>query len=121
MEKFLLVGLGGAAGAMLRYLISLLPYKGGFPLLTLATNLLGAVLIGVIVGFAAGGRASEGWLLFLKTGLCGGFTTFSTFSLEAFSLFDGGHRLMGLAYVLCSVTACLLGVWLGERLGKAMA
>ena len=72
LASFIFVGLGGAVGAMLRYAVSLLPYKGTFPVLTLVTNLLGALAIGVIAGMAARRQAPEGLVLFLKTGVCGG-------------------------------------------------
>ena len=91
MWKLLAVGLGGALGAILRYLISLLPLKGSFPVWTLLTNLLGAVAIGFIAGASARGRMQDVAALFWKTGVCGGFTTFSTFSLEAFSLLENGN------------------------------
>lgn len=110
---FLAVGLGGALGAMLRYGISLLPYRGTFPLLTLITNLLGAILIGFVVGAAAARPISQSTVLFLKTGVCGGFTTFSTFSLEAYTLLQRGHGSLALLYALCSVVLCLAGVAIG--------
>ena len=93
MKGFLFVGLGGALGAVLRYAISLFPYKGTFPVLTFITNVLGALLIGYIAGAAARRGLSQNLVLFLKTGVCGGFTTFSTVSLEAYNLFDGGHYI----------------------------
>ena len=67
--KFLMVGLGGAIGAMLRYAISCIPYKGTFPVLTLITNFTGAVLIGAIVGLASQKKVSDNTQLFLKTGM----------------------------------------------------
>lgn len=114
MKSLLLVGLGGAAGAMGRYLISLLPVKTAFPLLTLLTNLLGAVLIGFVVGASALHGGHEKWVLFWKTGVCGGFTTFSTFSLEALRLFQTGQSLLGGLYVVVSVALCMIGVALGQ-------
>lgn len=110
---FLFVGLGGATGAMLRYAISLIPYKGGFPLLTLITNIIGALAIGFITGFAIKKVVSQNAMLFLKTGVCGGFTTFSTFSLEAYKLFEGGNTVMAISYALLSAVLCIIGVWCG--------
>ena len=72
--QFVMVGLGGALGSMLRYLISLIPVNNTFPFLTLITNLLGALLIGFIVGLSDNLFISKKFLLFLKTGVCGGFT-----------------------------------------------
>lgn len=109
------VGLGGAVGAVMRYIISLLPLKSSFPLLTLVTNLLGAILIGIVVG-AADRYLSDRAVLFWKTGVCGGFTTFSTFSLEALLLFEQGRTVMGLAYVLLSVVLCIVGVAVGRMI-----
>lgn len=114
MWKLLAVGLGGALGAILRYLISLLPLKGSFPVWTLLTNLLGAVAIGFIAGASARGRMQDVAALFWKTGVCGGFTTFSTFSLEAFSLLENGNRGLGALYILLSILLCLGGIALGQ-------
>lgn len=116
MWNFLWVGLGGGMGAVCRYGLSLLPVKGEFPFLTLVTNLLGAVLIGFIVGLAGQKQLSSGGVLFWKTGVCGGFTTFSTFSLESLTLFQRGHGILGGLYILLSVALCLAGVALGQRI-----
>lgn len=115
----LAVGAGGALGAVCRYGMSLLPVlqRGAFPLPTLLTNLLGAILIGLVVG--AGQRwsnLSPTLLLFLRVGVCGGFTTFSTFSLESLVLLEDGRPVLFGGYVLLSVTLCLAGVWLGKHL-----
>lgn len=117
---FLFVGLGGAVGAMLRYAISLIPYRGGFPLLTFVTNILGALLIGFIVGYASKRNVNDSLMLFLKTGLCGGFTTFSTFSLEAYNLFVSGNKILAVSYAVLSTVCCILGVWLGITLSAAV-
>lgn len=117
---FLFVGLGGAVGAMLRYAISLIPYKGGFPLLTFVTNILGALLIGFIVGYASKRNVNDSLMLFLKTGLCGGFTTFSTFSLEAYNLFASGSKILAVCYAVSSAVCCIIGVWLGITLSTAV-
>lgn len=116
MGQFLYVGLGGAAGAMLRYAISLLPYSRSFPLLTLLTNLTGAVVIGYLSGLAAKRDVPAQVMLLLKTGLCGGFTTFSTFSLETFELLQNGQFLPAGLYALGSLTGCVAGVWCGMML-----
>ena len=110
MSGIICVGLGGGLGAVLRYGISLLPYKGDFPVLTLVTNVLGALLIGVIAGMAARRNLSPSLVLFLKTGVCGGFTPFSTFSLEAYNLIGKGQYGMAFTYMCASVILCLAGV-----------
>ena len=112
----LMVAAGVALGAAGRYGISLLPWRGEFPLLTLCTNFLGALAIGFVVGLAGQRRLSPGWTLFWKTGVCGGFTTFSTFSLESLVLLEDGRPVLFGGYVLLSVTLCLAGVWLGKHL-----
>ena len=117
--NFLAVALGGAIGAAGRYAISLMPVKEEFPVLTLITNVLGAILIGFIAGVAAGNAdTSENAVLFWKTGVCGGFTTFSTFSLESLTLLEKGKWLLGGSYMVLSVVLCLLGVALGQRLSR---
>ncbi len=117
MIGFIWVALGGALGAMCRYAISLIPVKTSFPVLTLVTNLIGAVLIGFIVGVASSKEnASANSVLFWKTGVCGGFTTFSTFSLEAFSLLENREYLIGGLYVILSVLGCFVGIYAGRKL-----
>ena len=116
--SLLAVGMGGALGAMGRWGLSLLPFRGEFPLLTLVTNWLGGLLWGFFAGGAGRGRLSSGWTLFWKTGVCGGFTTFSTFSLESLTLLEKGKWLLGGSYMVLSVVLCLLGVALGQRLSR---
>ena len=116
MDKFLWVGLGGAIGTIFRYTLSLLPIKSSFPILTLITNLLGAFIIGVVVGLFEKQYLSSQIHLFLKTGLCGGFTTFSTFSLETLTLLENGMIFMAIIYALISVVGCIMGVYLGKMI-----
>lgn len=120
--SFLFVALGGAIGTMGRYTISLIPVKTVFPILTLITNALGAILIGFIVGLVSKrGDISQNAVLFWKTGVCGGFTTFSTFSLEAFSLIENHQIALGSVYIIISVGFCIVGIMLGQQLAKLMA
>jgi CrcB protein len=113
---FIFVALGGAIGSCVRYAISLIPIKSQFPILTLITNLLGALLIGFIVGIAEKKNLSRNTMILLKTGVCGGFTTFSTFSLEALNLFSTKNYILGSLYISLSVIGCILGVWCGKKL-----
>ena len=116
MDKFLWVGLGGAIGSIFRYTLSLLPIKSSFPVLTLITNLLGAFIIGVVVGLFEKQYLSSQIHLFLKTGLCGGFTTFSTFSLETLTLLETDMIFIAIVYVFISIEGCIVGVYLGKMI-----
>ncbi len=114
---FLYVGLGGALGAISRYAISLIPEKTQFPILTLITNIIGAIIIGFIVGVASNRKdISPNTILFWKTGVCGGFTTFSTFSLEALNLIENKSYYYGGLYIILSLICCILGVYLGKKI-----
>ena len=115
--SFLWVALGGALGAVGRYAISLMPVKSVFPVLTLITNLIGAVAIGFIAGIVGAKEdIPPNLILFTKTGVCGGFTTFSTFSLEAYDLFNAEQYLCGSIYVCLSVVFCIAGIWFGKKI-----
>lgn len=119
--EFIFVALGGALGAMARYAMSLIPVKSEFPVITLITNILGAVLIGFIVGLTSNREdISKNTVLFWKTGVCGGFTTFSTFSLEAFNMLDNKQYLAGSLYVILSCGCCILGILCGKKLATLM-
>ena len=117
MSGFIWVAFGGALGAVCRYAISLIPVKTAFPILTLVTNLIGAVLIGFIVGIVSSKQdVLANSVLFWKTGVCGGFTTFSTFSLEAFTLFENKAYVSGGIYIALSVLGCIAGAFIGKKL-----
>lgn len=110
MLNILSVGLGGCIGAVCRYLIGLIPMNEttSFPIKTFGINVIGCILIGVITVVAAKNSSLNPYvLLFLKVGLCGGFTTFSTFALETVDLMKNGNVMMAFLYVLGSV---LVGV-----------
>ena len=117
--NFVFVGLGGALGAIGRYAISMISIKTEFPFLTLITNILGAVLIGFISGMVSAKQdVSQNTVLFWKTGVCGGFTTFSTFSLEAYELFEKGSTILGLVYAVVSVVSCIFGIVCGKKVAE---
>ncbi len=114
-----LVGAGGFIGAVFRYLFTLLPLsdRGAFPFVTLAINVLGALLIGFLTGLAAARpNAGRELMLFLRVGVCGGFTTFSTFALETARLFDAGRIGAGVGYIVLSVLLSVLAVIAGRAL-----
>lgn len=115
MLAVLCVGFGGFVGAVGRYLLGLVPYEGDFPLMTFLINFVGAVAIGAIFEAATvWPRMSDNAVLFLKTGVCGGFTTFSAFSLETLTLLERGKYATGALYACGSVLVCLVGVMLGR-------
>lgn len=120
--NILFVAAGGALGASLRYLLGLVPVKSAFPLQTFVTNLIGCFVIGIIAALGAGLaqkhsiKLSPQLVLFLKTGLCGGFTTFSTFALDSTSLFQNGHGPLAVAYMTASLVAGILCVLAGQFL-----
>ena len=122
MLDCLAVGLGGFAGSVLRYLAGKLPLQSpeGFPYITLMINALGSFAIGLIAaGAAKHADIDPRLVLFLRVGLCGGFTTFSTFSSETFSLLRAGGDVGAAAYVLLSVLLGVLAVFLAHVLVKA--
>ena len=112
--SILFVGLGGALGAICRYLLSMISVKSDFPLMTFIINILGAIIIGFVVGVASKYKVNDNILLFLKTGFCGGFTTFSTFSLETLTLFENSHYITGCLYAVLSLICCVAGVAIGR-------
>lgn len=121
MVECLVVGAGGFIGAMLRYLMGLITFeKSSFPIMTLIINMIGAFMIGIVVALASKYHLDSRLVLFLKAGVCGGFTTFSTFSLESMTLLSDGRYLMATGYILLSVSLCLLFVYLGTVLVELM-
>ena len=118
LTNCLLVAVGGGLGAVGRYLLGLVEHPLSFPLMTLAVNFLGAVIIGAVACATDHTALSPSSALFLKTGFCGGFTTFSTFSLETVGLLESGRLAAGLCYAAGSVVACLAGFVLGRALAN---
>lgn len=118
MKLLLIIGLGGGAGSILRYLMQVAVNKIipalAFPLGTFIVNITGCFLIGLFYGMAARHSwFSDEWRLLLITGLCGGYTTFSSFSYESMSLVSEGHFLYFGLYIALSVLLGLFATWLG--------
>ena len=114
MLKYLVVGAGGAIGTMLRYLLSNIDYKysvGSFPLGTFLVNITGSLVIGLLWGLSERYVFAPQLRVFALVGVLGGYTTFSTFSLESFNLFRAGEYTAGLANILLTNViglACVL-------------
>lgn len=115
--NYLIIALGGGIGSALRYAVSKFVQdstNGAFPYHTFAVNIVGCLLIGLFYGLAARGHLGNNTTtLLLTTGLCGGFTTFSTFCNENIALLRGDNALTALVYVASSVFCGLLAVMLG--------
>ena len=119
MLNCLAVGLGGFLGSVCRYLAGFIPInKGGsFPVNTLLINIIGAFVLSLVASIASkGGSLSPRAVLFLKVGLCGGFTTFSTFAYEASGLLSGGHPALGILYICLSAVLGVLAILAGQFL-----
>ncbi len=125
LSNFLIVGIGGAIGSMMRHGAGLLFLKAGwtnFPWSTLTINLLGSFCIGLIVGWLADVQNwSEEIRLFAVVGILGGFTTFSAFSLESVLLFERGQYLYAAFYVAASVILSIATTFLGLFLIRTFA
>src|SRR5690349_11304742 len=98
IKQALLVGLGGGIGSMARYLTSLVISVHAFPLATFIVNITGSFIIGCVMGLAKNGDVNVNWTLFLATGICGGFTTFSALSAENLSMLQNGRYALPLLY-----------------------
>jgi len=116
-KNFLLVGLGGALGSMLRYAAYLLITAKNFPFATLSINIVGSFIIGLVLAFSLKDETFlNNWKLFLATGICGGFTTFSAFSAENVVLLQSEKYLLALIYIIVSIVAGIAAAWLGFKL-----
>lgn len=122
MIEFILVGVGGFFGSGFRYLVG----KGlsgailGFPLGTLVVNLVASILMGIFYGFSLKTIISQKIGLFLMTGLLGGFSTFSAFSIETVNLFTEKKYAFAITNILLNVVFCLVGAFVGLYLTKGV-
>jgi CrcB protein len=120
---YLIVFLGGGAGAALRHGVNLAVARWlgtAFPLHTMLVNVSGSLAMGLLAGwFAFKGDASQPWRLFLATGVLGGYTTFSSFSLDAVLLYERGEWGPAAAYVagsvVLSIAGLMIGLWLARQ------
>ena len=123
MKQFFLVFVGGGFGSALRFLIGkyLNNAETGIPYGTFAANIIGSLLIGIILGFAAKNNAlTENHTLLLATGFCGGFTTFSTFAYENHVFLKTGDFTSFALYTIGSFMVGFLAVFIGIFLVKAL-
>jgi CrcB protein len=121
---FFIVFLGGGLGAALRHGMNLAAARylsTAFPFGTLAVNVTGSIVMGLLAGyFAFRGDAPQHWRLFLTTGILGGYTTFSAFSLDAVVLYERGAVGLAMVYVLASVTLSIAGLFAGLWIARAV-
>lgn len=123
MLEFFTVFLGGSIGAGLRYIIYLLATNYGLPYYgTFAVNILGCLLLGILMEleFESESRVHNTFKLFLTTGIVSSFTTFSTFSWEAFDMINGGNMQTAIIYMLLSLILGMASVILGFSIAKVI-
>ena len=123
--SYVLVFFGGGLGASLRHFINLACARGFgtvFPWGTFIINITGSTVMGLIAGYLAfKGEASQPWRLFLMTGVLGGYTTFSAFSLDTVLLYERGQVGLALFYVVGSVVLSIAGLFAGLALVRHLA
>ncbi|MBC7867059.1 MAG: fluoride efflux transporter CrcB [Gloeobacteraceae cyanobacterium ES-bin-316] len=116
LKNLLLVAAGGSIGAVLRYAVLFFVKNQPFPFATLLINLAGSFILGIIMAWSfKNEQSSEGVKLFLATGICGGFTTFSGFTSENLNLLQAGKYSLAFVYCTASVVAGIAAAWLGFK------
>lgn len=117
MIDCIIVGIGGFIGTVCRYLIGLIPVNEGtvFPVKTFFINIAGSFIIGIVAALALKNSSLNPRLVsFLRIGICGGFTTFSSFALETADLMKNGNSGAAMAYVLLSVVLGIAAVFAAQ-------
>jgi CrcB protein len=122
---YVIVFIGGGMGAALRHGINLGVarwFGTGFPLATLIINVSGSLMMGLIAGYFAfrGSDLSQHWRLFLTTGILGGYTTFSAFSLDVAVLYERGEFIHVVLYIAGSVALSIFGIFLGLAIARSI-
>lgn len=115
LNNILLVGLGGAAGSIVRYLLGKTYNEHAFPYGTFAANIIGCLIIGLLWGYFTR-NINETLRLLLITGFCGGFTTFSTFSFETVQMLQQNRWLSVIFYITLSVVGGLIATFAGYKI-----
>jgi len=123
MIRLLVIGLGGAIGTVFRYIVSGLDYKfsnGVFPFSTMVVNVSGSLIIGLLWGIVDRFALSPNMRMFIFIGILGGYTTFSTFSLETFNLMRDGEYHIALINIIVSVILSVGAVFLGYFISRLL-
>lgn len=123
MKLILIVGLGSFLGGIFRYTLSQMiqgKFLSTFPYGTLGVNILGCLFIGIVVALSERTVLSPEWRIFLATGICGGFTTYSAFSSETFSMLRDGQFSAAALYIGCSLILGVLFTFIGYSLPRFM-
>ena len=119
MRDLLFVFLGGGAGSILRYMVSRWLNTSFFPWGTLAVNIIGCFLVSLFGTWIARQSLPTDLRLLMVVGLCGGFTTFSTFGNETMTMLRHGHLLLSFIYIFLSVAAGIAAAYIGAKLLEA--
>lgn len=117
MKEIILVFLGGGLGSTIRFILNKLIPNDSFPFSTLIVNLIGSFLIGLIISYLIkNNMLKSDYFLLLVVGICGGLTTFSTFSLENLNMIKSNEVFNSIIYILTSVSFCIILSYLGYTL-----
>lgn len=118
LKQVLIVGVGGAVGAMLRFGLNHLFDASDFPWSTFFVNTIGSLALGLFTAISVSSNFSEHTVLFFSTGLFGAFTTMSTFSFETMDLLKNENQYTAMVYASLTFILCLFGVFLGWEIGQ---